>query len=245
MKHRIALAFFIIASTVASIVMFGETSSATLPLWRGGGDLSDASTMVSQTVVGIKGKPVPTLAVGALSYDGGSWYFGSSGGSVSPGAAGQALWTNDAGAATVWAYPHGDVDASASDPGALTVNAIQGFGVSASVPSSTNVLAYSSGLWRPTALTTSNITPGTAGQVMVSNATPSAAWTSLISYETTHGRFTAGNGGSDTFTSMGPYPGGETTYARIIELSFSEQRHGRVLQHAERRNDVLREQRKR
>ena len=41
------------------------------------------------------------------------------------------------------------------------------------------------------------ILPGTAGQIYVTDATPAANWTSLISYETTHGRFTAGNGGSD------------------------------------------------
>ena len=53
-------------------------------------------------------------------------------------------------------------------------------------------------------------TPGTAGQIYVSNATPTAGWTSLISYETTHGRFTAGGGGSDYKAVIGPYVGSET-----------------------------------
>lgn len=232
MKKRFALAMLVVASAVASILFFVETSSATLPLWRGGGDLSDASTMVSQTVVGIQSKPVPSLSVGALYYDGGSWSFAGPSTVLGHGTAGQALWTNDAGVATTWVYPHGDVDASATDPGSLTVNAIQGFGVSTSVPSSGNALVYSSGLWRPNpinlaggstsvtgSLPIANVAPGTAGQILVSNATPATAWTSLISYETTHGRFNSGGGGSDTKIVIGPIFGSETSNAGIYALA--------------------------
>ncbi len=140
---------YIAAAAVVLLTTFGALlfADAQVQIWNG--DL-DGSTNANKVVTGIKGKPLPPLAVGYLASDGGAWYFSPS--AVSPGAAGQAFVMNDAGAAPVWAYLHGDVDASATDPGALTVNAIQGFGVSTSVPSTGNQLAYSSGLWRPSAL---------------------------------------------------------------------------------------------
>ncbi len=64
----------------------------------------------------------------------------------------------------------------------------------------------------------SGITPGTAGQILVSNATPQTAWTSLILYETTHGRFTSGGSGSDFKTVIGPLVGGETAEAAVYML---------------------------
>lgn len=59
------------------------------------------------------------------------------------------------------------------------------------------------------------ISPGTAGQIFVSNATPTAVWTSLISYETTHGRFTSGGGGSDYKAIFGPTVTEETSTASL------------------------------
>lgn len=149
MKQRIALALFVVVSALASIFI-ASSSTASTPILRFSGDLD--GSMVTQTVVGALGKPLPSPAVGALYYDGGAWSFAGPSTVLGTGAAGQALFTNDAGAATVWAYPHGDVDASATDPGALTVNAIQGFGVSTAAPSTGNALVYSSGLWRPNAI---------------------------------------------------------------------------------------------
>ena len=211
MKGRIAAALAIVAMVAVSLVTYVASASADpIQVWNG--DL-DGSTNATKIVTGLQGKPLPTSGSGVLTWDGGSWFFGPS---VAPNLAGQALFTNDAGTSTTWAYPHGDVDASATDPGALTVNAIQGFGVSNAVPSSTNVLAYSSGLWRPTALTTANITPGTAGQFLVTNGTPATAWSTLDTFDTTHGRITAGGGGSDVSLTCGPQSGAETTTAACV-----------------------------
>lgn len=57
------------------------------------------------------------------------------------------------------------------------------------------------------------VSPGTAGQVFVTNSGPAAAFTSLIQYETTHGRFSAGGGGSDTTATIGPLVTAETAAA--------------------------------
>jgi hypothetical protein len=156
-------------------------------VWNG--DL-DGSTNANKIVTGLEGHPLPALATGALSYDGGAFYFGSSG--VSPGTAGQLLATNDAGTSTTWVYPHGDVDASATDPGAMTVNAIQGVGVSTSSPSNGQPLVYNSGLWHPWALDT---------------------------FETTHGRFFSGGSGSDYSAVIGPRVSNETTDAALWLLA--------------------------
>jgi hypothetical protein len=95
-----------------------------------------------------------------------------------------------------------------------TVTGLQGFGVSNTVPTSGNVLSYSSGLWRPAAFSTSNLSPGTPGQVLVTNGSTVPAWTSLISYETTHGRFTSGTG-SDWTATLGPVVGFETSRSGV------------------------------
>lgn len=141
MRGRVAASLAIFAVLIVSLV---ATFAGADPIQVWNGDL-DGSTNAMKIVTGAKGKPLPTSGSGSLAFDGGAWYFAPI---VTPGTAGQALFTNDAGTATVWAYPHGDVDASATDPGALTVNAIQGFGVSTSIPSTGNALVYSSGLWR-------------------------------------------------------------------------------------------------
>jgi len=175
-------------------------------------DLDGSSTGGDKIVSGIEGQPLPALDAGALTWTDAGWTFQSA--TVTSGDAGQFYVTNDAGIAK-WVYPHGDVDASATDPGALTVNAIQGVGVSTSSPSSNNVLAYSSGLWRPTALSTSNITPGTAGTFLVTNGSSATAWSTLDTFETTHGRIFAGGSGSDTIAAIGPNVGNETSYASL------------------------------
>jgi len=124
-----------------------DASGAATPI-QFSGDLD--GSYVSQTVVGVQGHPVPAPTVGALQWDGGAYYWAPAG--VSPGLAGQALWTNDAGAATVWAYPHGDVDASATDPGALTVTGLQGRAVSSSAPTTGNTIGWNGSVWMPGAL---------------------------------------------------------------------------------------------
>lgn len=73
-------------------------------------------------------------------------------------------------------------------------------------------------LTRVATVPTSTIAPGTAGQVLITNATPSAVWTSLIDVELTHGRFTAGGTGSDFKAVIGPYVGGETSFAAVYLL---------------------------
>jgi len=228
MKKRIALALFVLASALGAVLSFSTSSDATLPLWRGGGDLSDASTMVSQTVTGLQGKPLPAPSVGFLASDGGAWYY-ASGGGVSPGLAGQALFTNDAGAATVWAYPHGDVDASAADPGKLTVNAIQGFGVSTSVPSTGNTLGWNGSLWVPSALNLAGGSGYVTGSLPLANTAACGAGTFVVggasntcstldTFDSTHGRITAGGSGSDALTTIGPLVSNETLYSALYLL---------------------------
>lgn len=143
------------------------------------GDLD--GSYVSQTVVGLEGKTLPSPATGALQYDGGALYWAPIS-TVGHGTAGQVLATNDAGAATTWVYPHGDVDASATDPGAITVNAIQGYGVSSSTPSTGNALVYSSGLWRPGDLLAlfSGVTPEKFGAVGDCSTNDNAAFVNAL-----------------------------------------------------------------
>lgn len=157
--------FLILLSVLASILVGGVAActyapdvpaphlgSLIVPTFAG--DLD--GSMVSQRVVGIEGNPLAPPPAGeggvAIEWDGAALYWGTAGGSIAPGSAGQVLATNDAGAATTWVYPHGDVDASATDPGAITVNAIQGYGVSTSVPTTGNQLRWSGSLWGPAAL---------------------------------------------------------------------------------------------
>ncbi len=74
-----------------------------------------------------------------------------------------------------------------------------------------------SNAWKalPTTISSGGISPGTAGQVLITNGTPASTWTSLINVELTHGRFTAGRAGTDWSTTMGPFPGFETTNAGL------------------------------
>lgn len=65
------------------------------------------------------------------------------------------------------------------------------------------------------ALPLGNLSPGTAGQILVSNSTPVAAWTSLIQYETTHGRFFSGGSGTDYQAVIGPLVSFETSNAAL------------------------------
>ena len=113
----------------------------------------------------------------------------------------------------------GDVTASGSGSVAATVARINGATVPAAGALTTGNGPYVSGAsaltysalnlaggsgWVTGLLPVANFAPGTSGQVFVSNATPNAVWTSLISYETTHGRFTAGGGGTDFGATIGP-----------------------------------------
>jgi len=117
MRHRVWISLVIATMALGALLTQAiDASGAATPI-QFSGDLD--GSYVSQTVVGVQGHPVPAPTVGALQWDGGAYYWAPAG--VSPGLAGQALWTNDAGAATVWAYPHGDVDASATDPAEMVV----------------------------------------------------------------------------------------------------------------------------
>jgi len=73
-------------------------------------------------------------------------------------------------------------------------------------------------------LPVANVAPGTAGQIAVSNATPNFAWTSLVTYDTTHGTWAVGNGGSDTVAWVGPYAANETTDAALFLLQHGATR---------------------
>ena len=112
-----------------------------------GGDLSDASTLQAQYINVAR----DAGQTGALEWDGSSWYLGTAGGGVSPGAEGQYLLTNDAGT-TAWVYPFGDVDASVTHPGDLTVIGLQGNPVSPASPTVGNTLGWDGGSWGPAAL---------------------------------------------------------------------------------------------
>lgn len=141
---------FILSALVAVLfVTAAYVASATAQVQVWNGDL-DGSTNANKIVTGLQGRALPAPAVGYLASDGGAWYWGAGGG-VTAGDAGQFLVTNDAGA-TAWAYPHGDVDASATDPGALTVTALLGRALSTSAPTSGNTLSWNGTSWLPRAL---------------------------------------------------------------------------------------------
>jgi hypothetical protein len=148
------------------------------------GDL-DGSTLATQIVTGLEGKPLPPPTVGALQYDGGAYYWGAAGGSVSPGDAGQFYVTNDAGAVAQWVYPAGDVTTVGSNPGSLYVQSISG---------------------------SAGAGTGTVNVVGSGSVTRD-------SFDMTHGRITAGGGGSDHFAEVGPVPGSETTLSAIWLLA--------------------------
>jgi len=201
-----------------------DASGAATPI-QFSGDLD--GSYVSQTVVGVQGHPVPAPTVGALQWDGGAYYWAPAG--VSPGLAGQALWTNDAGAATVWAYPHGDVDASATDPGALTVTGLQGRAVSSSAPTTGNTIGWNGSVWMPGALNLAGGSGYVTGSLPLANTAACAAGTFVVggssnacstldTFDATHGRITAGGTGSDTGATIGPLVSGETVYAALYLL---------------------------
>jgi len=196
MRHRVWISLVIATMALGALLTQAiDASGAATPI-QFSGDLD--GSYVSQTVVGVQGHPVPAPTVGALQWDGGAYYWAPAG--VSPGLAGQALWTNDAGAATVWAYPHGDVDASATDPGALTVTGLQGRAVSSSAPTTGNTLSWNGTSWLPRALDLS----GGSGYVV--NTLPAAnqaaqTMTGDVTGTTAANTVTQAQGGAVTFTS--------------------------------------------
>lgn len=108
-----------------------------------GGDLSGSTN--AATVVGIRGKTVPSPGVGVLQYDGGSYSWGAVPlASFPPGTAGQALITNGVDAAA-WATP--SLDVSMDPTGAFTVGGLQGAALPSLGPRS-YVLQYVDGAWQ-------------------------------------------------------------------------------------------------
>ncbi|HEY1956057.1 MAG TPA: hypothetical protein VGH28_10595 [Polyangiaceae bacterium] len=200
MKGRIAALLAVVAMLVVSLVAYVAEADP-IQVWNG--DL-DGSTNANKIVTGVQGHPVPAPSVGALSWDGGSYYWGATGGSVVPGIAGQALFTNDAGAATVWAYPHGDVDASATEPGKLTVNAIQGLGVSTAIPSAGNALVWNGSLWKASQIFNAT-TLEQFGAVGDGATNDSAAMTSAISAVASGGTIQLGCGKTYLVGASSPY----------------------------------------
>ena len=166
-------AYFAIPSTrdVSSFLgSGGEDASVSrprlgsLPIISWNKDLDGSTTGGDKIVSGLQGHPLPT-GTGYLASDGGAWYFTTN--TIAPGDAGQFLVTNDAGN-LAWSYPHGDVDASAADPGSLKVVALQGNAVSSSTPTSGNTLSWNGTSWLPRALDLAG------GSAYITNALPDA-----------------------------------------------------------------------
>jgi hypothetical protein len=376
MKHRIALLTLVLAALAAAcrfasgnpempVASVGDASTSHVlgaPVWSGGGDLASNSTENAQ-YINVQRDGGQT---GALTWDGAAWSLQtSSGGSVSPGDAGTFLVTNDAGTATEFVYPSGDIAGSSSNPGQLTVEGISGssplpispaqlaWGMSVSSPTltqttpssnltpqnleihaqypwasatsggrlpgsvtmslsdpfnqlaggfliqygttplirfgeysgnttdsgviwfkdggspsttnygirgtssilqlngpasgtlalqvggTTEATVTSSGFAIPglggsgagfatvsnagllgfsSTVGPSGVTPGTAGTFLVTNGSSATAWSTLDTFDTTHGRFTAGGGGSDHYSMIGPLVGSETSYSALYLL---------------------------
>jgi len=138
----------------------------------------------------------------------------SSGGSVAttiaPGTSAQILMSN-ATPATTWTTLTGDTTISAT--GVTTTGKINGISITGTpavgnVPIATSTTAAS---W--SALTSSDITPGTAGQFLMTNGTPATAWQSLsgdvgafstgqvVVDSAQSGEITFSSGGSENWTS--------------------------------------------
>jgi hypothetical protein len=148
--------------------------------------------------------------------------------SVAAGTSAQMYQTN-AGPTAVWVTISGDAQvasggawtnvkingASVPTAGGLTTgNVLQVSGVSALTYGPVNLAGGSN--YVTGTLPVANITAGTAGQIFVTNSSPATAWTSLIKYETTHGRFTSGGGGTDALAVIGPLAGAETDAALYL-----------------------------
>lgn len=100
------------------------------------------------------------------------------GGSLSPGTARQALFTNSGATAYVWETLAGDVTCPTT-PGTLEVTGLLTKALPALPGSGTSVLQWSSGAFSWAALSGS-LTPGAAGQFLVTNAAASAyEWATL------------------------------------------------------------------
>lgn len=181
------------AATVQSSALDASASHVehrvgSFPILTWGGDLSTSSTMQDQYI----NVPRDAGQTGALEWDGSSWYLGAAGGTVSPGDAGTFFVSNDAGTATEWVSISGDLGCSASNPGACTVNDLQGKTVTIGTPSTGNTLGWNGSAFTPAALNLAggsnyvtgvlplaNITVGTAGQILVTNSGATApAWAS-------------------------------------------------------------------
>ena len=200
-----------------------ENSSATGSVWTSisGTDVSaSVSTVGLLTVTGIRGISVPAPSVNntVLTFNTGafSWAAGSGGsvtgsgfwhstGGVLDGAAsvgtvgGQFAVTNAAHNNTVWVSLSGDVIDSAATPGLLTVIRLQTIPISATAPTSGQVLEYNGTNWIPTNLPAGSAVTGSGfwhstsgtldaaasvgtvgGQFAVTNAAhTNTAWVSL------------------------------------------------------------------
>lgn len=100
------------------------------------------------------------------------------GGSLSPGTARQALFTNSGATAYVWETLAGDVTCPTT-PGTLEVTGLLTKALPSLPGSGTSVLQWSSGAFSWAALSGS-LTPGAAGQFLVTNAAASAyEWATL------------------------------------------------------------------
>lgn len=138
-----------------------------------------------------------------------AWQPPADGGALAPGTAGQALYTNDAGAATIWVTNSGDFTCSTSTPGNCTVDGLQTKAVSTTAPSVGNSLIWDGGTWGPSAvnlaggsnsvtgnLPAASVAPGTSPQVLMTTTGPATAW------ETVSQDVTLGATGAATVNSI-------------------------------------------
>ncbi|MHB2027591.1 MAG: hypothetical protein ACYCPT_02085 [Acidimicrobiales bacterium] len=181
-----------------------------------GGDFA-GSTNVSGHIAALQGKTLTigtpntgntigwngsAFVPGALNLGGGSNYVSGSLplANITVGTAGQILVTNSTATAPAWASCSGDIACSTATVGQMAVQSITPTGGTAA------------------------IVPFNAGGLKLST-TPwvlqDSTGVTRDSFDTTHGRITAGGGGSDNYITIGPMAGSETTATQLRAVGYS------------------------